>query len=275
MFRNALYLATYKSGQPGKLTDAHKRAEHHRFKSELLFKKSTIPLKPYTARVVQQFVMIRAIESHLQNLSVKGQAELNAFFSLAYLNELWRTLPMEKDLKQLNIDPSSIKDHQLVKSTQDYLEKLKQLTPKELLAHFLLHVSGFMHGGNIIKRNHINPSNQITRYQLPTHQYDFFSAAQSLGANPPTSLALFNDLMNQVDKIELDKEDYERIVAQCTSIYTSMSAIYDDLYTVHNSLLQQTQYTHFILCLGAITLALALVLETCLLDMTTNQLSPG
>ncbi|WBV65619.1 hypothetical protein PGH44_14440 [Legionella pneumophila] len=46
MFSKALISATYKNGKPGQLTEEHEKAEHHRFKTDYLFKNAE-SLKTY------------------------------------------------------------------------------------------------------------------------------------------------------------------------------------------------------------------------------------
>ncbi|AMV12988.1 hypothetical protein ULM_02860 [Legionella pneumophila] len=69
MFSKALISATYKNGKPGQLTEEHEKAEHHRFKTEYLFKNAEIPKDLYASRLIQHFLIIKAIETKLQNLT--------------------------------------------------------------------------------------------------------------------------------------------------------------------------------------------------------------
>ena len=55
MFSKALLEATYKNGRPGKPTEAHEQAEHHRFKTEFLFKNKAISKEIYASRLIQHF----------------------------------------------------------------------------------------------------------------------------------------------------------------------------------------------------------------------------
>ncbi|WP_019215426.1 heme oxygenase-like domain-containing protein [Legionella tunisiensis] len=77
MFSKALLNATYKNGRPGQLTAEHERAEHHLFKSEYLFKNEVIPKDLYVSRLIQQFLIIKAIETKLQKADKAG---MSAFF---------------------------------------------------------------------------------------------------------------------------------------------------------------------------------------------------
>lgn len=180
MFSKALISATYKNGKPGQLTEEHEKAEHHRFKTDYLFKNAEISKDLYASRLIQHFLIIKAIETKLQNLPKTEQSEISAFFALSYLEHLWRTPAIENDLRQLNINPDEIHKNEITKSTEHYLENIEKFTPKILLAHFLLHIAGFMHGGNIIRSKYIEPSNRLTTYQITANQYDFSAAISFL-----------------------------------------------------------------------------------------------
>lgn len=226
MFSKALLNATYKNGRPGQLTAEHERAEHHRFKSEYLFKNKKIPKDLYASRLIQQFLIIKAIETKLQKTD---KAEISAFFSLSYLDQLWRTPAMEDDLRQLGVNPEEISKDKITETTEKYLGDIEKLTPKTLLAHFLVHVAGFMHGGYIVQSKYINPSNRLTAYQIPAKQYDFSSSIPFLSTGKRTPLGLYQDMMEHVDKIEINGDEYVEVLAQCQSIYATMASIYDDL----------------------------------------------
>ncbi|KTC64708.1 heme oxygenase (plasmid) [Legionella adelaidensis] len=229
MFTQALLNATYKDGRIGTLTAAHEKAEHHRFKKDYLFKNTKIPKDLYALRLIQHLLIIKAIESRLQRLRPDEQSDISAFFSLSYLTHLWRTPGMEKDLEQLEIDSTAIPASAITHSTQEYLKRIEKLPPKMLLAHFLVHVAGFMHGGNIILSKYIAPSNRLTTYQIPTCQYDFSEALAHIDERRKTPIAVYQDMMRQVDQIPLSSEEYQDILNQCTGIYDTMAAIYDDL----------------------------------------------
>ncbi|WED42693.1 biliverdin-producing heme oxygenase [Legionella cardiaca] len=227
LYSKALLAATYKDGKPGgQLTQKHREAEYHPFKTEHLFKNAVIPKDLYGARLIQQFLIIKALEKRLQGLSTQDKSEISAFFALTYLENLWRTAGMEKDLQQLDIDPNKISEGEKTKSTKKYLEDIEKLPPKLLLAHFLEHVAGFLHGGAIVKSKYILPSNQLTSYQITTHQYDFSSTGKS-------SMSLYKDIMDHVDKITLDEMEYEQIFKECGDIYLTMTNIYNDLCKMH------------------------------------------
>lgn len=223
MFSKALLKATYINGKPGRLTQEHAKAEHHRFKSNFLFKQVEIPQNHYTSRLIQHFFILHAIEKKLQELSEAAKSELNPFFALSYLEHLWRTAKIKNDLNQLGLKADTIPETEATPSTAQYLKQIEGLAPKILLAHFLLHVAGFLHGGRIICTKYIEPHNRLGLYQISTHQYDF-SATMSKSAP-----ALFHELMQEVDKITLNENEFNEIVDQCKSIYATMSSIYDDL----------------------------------------------
>lgn len=220
-YKNALLRATYK--RPGERTDAHEKAENHPYKTKYLFKKQAIPKDLYTARVIQQFLIIQSIERRLKNLSKDEKAEINAFFTFSYLDSLWRTSSMEADLKQLDVNPHVILPCAIAKRTRIYLADIEGLSPKMLLGHFLMHVAGFMHGGNIIQSKYINPSNKISTYKIPAQQYSFSSSP----------LMLYGEMMREMDKITLSDREYEELLEQCTNIYTAMTGVYDDLCEMH------------------------------------------
>lgn len=232
MFTKALLASTYQDGRPGKLTVEHAKAEHHRFKSDFLFKDIEIPKAPYVSRLIQQFLIIKALERQLQKIPGKETSDISAFFALSYLDELWRTPVMEKDLQLLGIDPDHIDETQVTKSTKAYLKKIDNLPPKMLLAHFLLHVAGFMQGGNIINTKYLAPHNKLMAYKIPDHQYDF-SSATSFFSKPTSTIGLFNDMMKHIDTIPINDEEYEEIFKECTGVYSTMSDIYDDLCAMH------------------------------------------
>ncbi len=228
-YSKALLHATYINGQPGKRTEAHEKAEYHRFKTEYLFKNQQIPKDLYVACLIQHFLIIKAIEQQLLDIPDENKTEINAFFSLSYLQDLWRTpgIQSDLDLQQLDVHPEDIKDEQIAPATKQYLTEIKQLSPKLLLGHFLLHVAGFMHGGNIIQSKYIEPSNQLTSYQISTAQYDFSAAAQRLGVK--SSFRVYAIMMKEMDAIKLTEEEYTEILQQSTSVYATMTHIYDDL----------------------------------------------
>ncbi|MCL9685128.1 biliverdin-producing heme oxygenase [Legionella maioricensis] len=233
-YRSALLNATYKEGQVGKLTDEHEQAEHHRFKKDFLFKNKQIPKDLYVARLIQHFLIIKAIETQLQKLDSE-KSEINAFFALSYIEHLWRTPGIQKDLQQLGINPDQIKESEIAPTTKRYLKDIEQFTPKVLLGHFLVHVAGFMHGGNIIRSKFIEPSNSVTDYQISTHQYDFSSAATFLQGGKGSSFAVYQDMMNKMDEIALDSDEYEEILKQGKSVYAIMTSLYDDLCEMHTN----------------------------------------
>lgn len=234
-YSKALMNTTYINGKPPKLTLAHQQAENHRFKTEFLFKDTEIPKAPYVARLIQHFLIIQAIETQLQGLSIEDKNQLSAFFALTYLEQLWRTSGINKDLKLLGIHSSDIQDSHIAKTTAQYLQQLKTLPPKSLLAHFLLHVAGFMHGGMIIKKKYLEPSNALTLYQIPANQYDFsfYYCSGNCSTEQGSAIALYKDLMTQVDEIALEKCEYAEVVSQCEGIYNTMTQIYDDLSLMH------------------------------------------
>lgn len=239
LFSQALLNATYKNGKPGKPTEEHENAEHHRFKSQYLFKNKKIPKDLYVSRLIQHFLIIKAIETQLQSLSDTGKSEINAFFALSYLEQLWRTPGIQSDLQQLGVNPDAIKDKQIAKTTKRYLQDIEKFAPQSLLAHFLYHVAGFMHGGNIIRSRYIEPSNSLTTYQIPTKQYDFFSAAELLPSEnhigKRSSMDVYQDMMKQIDNITLSDEEYKEVLEQGKMVYGTMTEIYDDLCDMHTN----------------------------------------
>lgn len=236
MFSKALLAATYENGKVGKLTTEHEKAEYHRFKKEYLFKDKKIPRDVYASRLIQHFLIIQAIETKLKSLSGTARSEISAFFTISYLEQLWRTPAIERDLQQLEVNPAVIHKGSVAKSTQNYLKTLEKLPPRSLLAHFLLHIAGFMHGGSVIS-NYIRQSNCLTTYTIPANQYDF-----SLCLSPSNSsvLATYRNMMKQVDNIIVSEDEYEEILQQCKSIYATMTNIYDDLCKMHDHQLQRT-----------------------------------
>jgi heme oxygenase len=222
MFTKALWNATYKKGLPPKLTKKYNEVENHRFGTDYLFKEIAIPKEPYVSRLIQYFFIIKEIETQLQCLPEDKKSQISAFFAFSYLNQIWRTSEIKKDLLQLGVNPDSIDENQIVQSTQDYVKKLKTLEPKQLLAHFLIHVGAFMRDGLSIKVEYINPSNKKTHYKIPTNLYDF-------SFPHTTSRAVFDQMMKQVDGIELDEREYQEVFEQCKNIYETMNNVYNEL----------------------------------------------
>ncbi|MDI1353208.1 MAG: biliverdin-producing heme oxygenase [bacterium] len=255
MFSKALLTSTYKNGKPGQRTEEHEKAEHHPFKTQFLFKNPKIPKNLYIVRLLQHFFIIQALETQLQNMPVSDKAKLNTFFTLSYLNQLWRTPAIEKDLHQLGANNDALNNELKSKTTQIYLNNIESLPPKILLAHFLLHVVGFMHGGAIIQSKYINPSNRLTAYQIPANQYDFSAATLFISPKKQAVLELYADMMKQVDEITLDDREYEEVVQQCLDIYTTMTQIYEDLCALHLS--QSKRFSPSALMIGISLGALA------------------
>lgn len=81
MFSKALITATYKNGKPGQLTEEHEKAEHHRFKTEYLFKNAKIPKDLYASRLIQHFLIIKAIEKNYK-VCQKQNSQKSAHFLL-------------------------------------------------------------------------------------------------------------------------------------------------------------------------------------------------
>ncbi|STX39771.1 biliverdin-producing heme oxygenase [Legionella feeleii] len=275
MFSKALLNATYKNGKPGQFTAEHERAEHHHFKSEYLFKNKRIPKDLYASRLIQQFLLIKAIETKLQRLANADKIEISAFFALSYLGQLWRTPAMEEDLRQLGVNPDEISRDKITETTEKYLGDIEKLTPKTLLAHFLVHVAGFMHGGYIVQSKYINPSNRLTAYQIPAKQYDFSSSIPFLSTGKRSSLGLYQDMMEHVDKIEINGDEYVEVFTQCKGIYATMASIYDNLCDMHAQ--QPTLSTRSIAVFGASIFVLALVIKLLadFLNPMTNHISRG
>ncbi|CEK09362.1 biliverdin-producing heme oxygenase [Legionella hackeliae] len=258
MFR-ALLKATYVDGKVGKLTKEHNTAENHPFKTDYLFKNEVIPKELYVSRLIQQFLIIQAIETQLKNLSHDGKAQISAFFTLTYLDELWRTPGMQKDLQLLDVDADNIPDDAITSTTKKYLHDIKQYSPKVLLAHFLMHVSGFMHGGNMIGTKYIDPSNRLTVYQIPKNQYNFSHALMFLSTKKKSPLALYEDMKKELDEnIALEDDEYKKILEQCTGIYEKMTGIYDDLVKMHSYQPKLTGYPLAVLSVTIFILALLL-----------------
>ena len=273
MFSKVLYNATYKNGNPGKLTEEHEQAEHHRFKKDFLFKNKQIPKDLYASRLIQHLLIIKALETQLQNLS-EDKSAVSPFFALSYLDALWRTPGIENDLRQLGVNPDKIQENEKAKTTKIYLDDINQFTPKILLAHFLLHVAGFMHGGNIIQSKYIRPSNQLTSYQITTDQYDFSTALSFLPDTEKNSVSgLFQNLMNQVNLIALNEDEYNEILDQCKNIYKSMTGIYDDLCDMHSLQTKQTASSYGFFSFTVVALLLFLKLIANVIDSMTNHIS--
>ncbi|QRN02591.1 heme oxygenase [Legionella sp. MW5194] len=233
-FTEALLAATYKNGKPsGALTDVHAKAEHHRFKKDYLFKDKAIPKGVYASRLIQHYLIIQSLEVHLQALSTEKESAVSAFFILSYLNELWRTPAIEKDLQQLGINPKDIRPSEVAPATTKYLEKIHNASPQALLTHFLVHVAGFMHGGNIILNKYIKPSNELTDYHISTHQYDFSAAFTRLPEKSRSTLGLYQEMMTHLDTRQLSSTDYDEVVNEALCVYEAMTGIYDDLCEMH------------------------------------------
>ncbi|KTD46632.1 heme oxygenase [Legionella rubrilucens] len=234
-FTEALLAATYKNGKPsGALTEVHAKAEHHRFKKDYLFKDKAIPKAVYASRLIQHYLIIQSLEMHLQALSTEKESALSAFFILSYLNELWRTPAIERDLQQLGINPKEIRASEVAPATTKYLEKINNASPQALLTHFLVHVAGFMHGGNIILNKYIKPSNELTDYQISSHQYDFSAAFPRLPEKSRSTLGLYQDMMTHLDtKLVFSSHDYDEVVKEALCVYEAMTGIYDDLCEMH------------------------------------------
>lgn len=229
MFTAVLLKSTYKDGKPGRLTKAHEMAEHHRFKKNYLFKNLAISKECYALRLIQHFLIIDAIEGCLKNLTESDKTTLSPFFALSYLEHLWRSKAIQGDLQQLDVDPQHIEEKNIANKTKDYVVAIKQLAPKQLLAHFLLHIAGFMHGGKVIQTKYIGPSNRITSYQISTHQYDFETAASLLPRQPAFTLDVYKDMMSAIDAIPLSEPEMEVLLCECEKVYQHMTEIYDEL----------------------------------------------
>lgn len=267
-FSQALLMATYKEGRLGKLTEAHDKAEHHRFKTELLFKEKKISKDLYVSRLIQQYLIIKHVEERLQKLqgySQNPETPVSAFFELSCLEYLWRTAAIKADLIQLQVDPDHIPAKEIVPATTAYLEQIETYTSLELLSHLITHVAGFMHGGLIIARQYIKPSNALTQHQISTHQYDFFKAGKS-------AHDVYQEMMTQLDKPELSEQEYEAVKQQGENVYVAMTRIYDDLYTIHAHQPQQTSVTQRAIMLTALFIGMALLAHV--LTRLFNELSP-
>ncbi|KTD62356.1 biliverdin-producing heme oxygenase [Legionella shakespearei] len=269
MFSKALMNATYKNGRPGQLTAEHEKAEHHRFKSEFLFKNPAIPKNVYVSRLIQHFLIIKALETRLQQLPETAQAdEISAFFALSYLEQLWRTPGIAEDLRQLGVSPDEIKEGEIAKTTNAYLQTIQTLSSKALLAHFLLHVAGFMHGGNIIQKKYIDPSNELTAYKIPANQYDFSGIYPFLPEGRLSALNVYQDMMKQIDNIELNEDEFAELLEQCKSVYDIMSGIYDDLCDLHTQQLKSAVYSPAGVAAGIVVIALILKILVDFLPVT-------
>lgn len=264
-YSKALLAVTYKNGKAGTLTNEHQEAEHHRFKS-YLFKEKIIPKNLYIARLIQQYLIIKAIETKLQNVSDTDKLEVNAFFTLSYLDSLWRTLAMKTDLLTLGVNPDKIPNTQITAATKRYIQDIETLPPKSLLAHFLLHIAGFMHGGHVIKTKYIAPSNQLADYYISTKQYDFSSTANQLPERLNPSLAVYSHLMKEMDTIILTPQEYQAILEQGKIVYETMTNIYDDLCKMF---IDQPRITYIAPILGVSMIAIAFVFQQLMKD--SNQ----
>jgi heme oxygenase (biliverdin-producing, ferredoxin) len=267
MFSKALMNATYKNGRPGQLTEEHEKAEHHRFKSDVLFKAPAIPKNIYASRLIQHFLIIKALETRLHQLPETAQAEISAFFALSYLEQLWRTPGIEEDLRQLGVSPDEIKEDEIAKTTNAYIQTIQTLSSKALLAHFLLHVAGFMHGGNIIQKKYIDPSNLLTSYQIPANQYDFSEIYPLLTQGRASALNVYQNMIKQIDDITLNEDEYTELLEQCKSVYDIMSGIYDDLCDMHVQQPKAMANSPTGIVVGIIVIALILKILADLLPM--------
>lgn len=263
MFRTALFNATYKNGRPGTLTPEHEAAEHHAFKIHHLFKEKAIPKDVYVLRLIQHYIIINAMESQLKELSEHQRSELNPFFCLSYLSELWRADGIVRDMKALDVDPEHLDAQLIARSTRAYVQQLARLNPKELLAHYLLHISGFMHGGKILEKKYLEPSNALTSYQITSFQYDFSSITQGLERSGWSTMDVFNDLMNTVDRIELTNDELEALTIQCKSVYSTVSQIYDNLIQIRQDRIHPKE-SGYTVNLQTLMLAFLLLISACL-----------
>src|SRR5207244_2409221 len=149
------------------------------------------------------------------------------------LEELWRTSAIQDDLQKLIGENYAIADKEIAASTKNYLNEIQGFSPKILLTHFLLHVAGFMHGGGIIQRKYILPSNKLTEYQIATQQYDFSSLWTQLPTIKQSTLGVYQHMMTQIDSIPLDETEYQECLQQGQNVYETMASIYDDLCAMH------------------------------------------
>lgn len=275
-FTAALLAATYKNGKPrGALTEVHARAEHHRFKKDYLFKDKAIPKAVYVSRLIQHYLIIDALEKQLATLPEEKAQSISAFFSLSWLDQLWRTSAIEKDLQQLGINPKEIRASEVAPATVRYLGKIEKASPQALLTHFMVHVAGFMHGGNIILNKYIKPSNALTRYQISTHQYDFSAAFPLLPEKKASVMGLYEDTMAHLDSnLLLSPENYDEVLNEARDVYEAMTNIYDDLCTMQarNPLVSATS----IATIGVILIVVAWILKWFdLVNPVVNTLSPA
>src|SRR5207237_6287355 len=123
------------------------------------------------------------------------------------------------------------KDNLKANKTKHYLKEIEEFPPKILLAHFLMHVAGFLHGGAIIKKTHIDPNNKLTFYKIPSAIYDFSSAMNALQIQSGPSL--YANIMKEVDKIPLTVEEYRAVNKACVNSFTTMIGIYDELCKIY------------------------------------------
>lgn len=118
-------------------------------------------------------------------------------------------------------------------ATVKYLGKIENASPLALLTHFMVHVAGFMHGGNIILSKYIKPSNELTTYQISTHQYDFSAAFPLLPEKKGSLMGLYEDMVVHLDaNLLLSPVDYDEVLNEARDVYEAMTTIYDDLCTM-------------------------------------------
>ena len=246
--------ATYKNGQASQsnLTDPHKCAEHHPYKTQYLFiQGKKIPRNLYTARLIQHYLIFKTLEQNLAKYA--NDPSIAAFLQLNFAEELSRTQGVADDLKKLGINPEKINANKAILATQRYVQHIGKLNAQELLIHYSVHVARLMFGGPIIKSKYFSASDQLPGYQIPTSEYEFSAAlaAAQLG----NVAQLFNELDAALKKITSEEADSKKLLAEGLSAYSFMAEIYSDLLWNEIYLKQISYAAFFIASAGAILLA--------------------
>jgi heme oxygenase len=249
-----LLYATYTNGEVAQsnLTDPHKSAEHHPYKTQYLFiQGKKIPKNLYTARLIQHYLIFEALEANLAKYA--NDSSVAVFFQLNFVKELSRTQGIADDLKKLGIDSEKLNPSRVASTTQRYVQHIGKLNAQELLIHYSVQVAGLMFGGPIVKSKYFDKSNKLPGYTLPVGEYDFSKALAV--AEQDNVNQLFNKLDAALKEIAVTDEESERLLAQGLSAYSFMAEIYDDLLWREVYLKQIRCAAFFIASAGAVFLA--------------------
>lgn len=152
----------------------------------------------------------------------------------------------------MKVGIKTLGDELLVKATKKYLNEIEELTPKALVAHFIIHIICFMKDSEIIHAQNIKLPN-LTYYKIPTNQYNF-----SFNNKEPNDFSsIKNKMMESIDSITLEGNEYEELVGQCNKIYEYMTKIHDELFEIHPY--QPKQIDYFPVTLNIIFICIAFI----------------